>query len=220
MNMEPRSEFLVRHNSVIILIIILFYIVGVLGIVIPLTQPLFVTLIPFALLLNFGVILFFHNSPELKVDLLVLFLIYLSGYLIEVVGVNTHLVFGNYTYGSGLGIKVLRTPLMIGINWVMVAYCSASVLEWTKLPVIIQVLLASIFMVVYDMILEHLAPSLDMWSWEGGTIPLQNYLAWFAISILFTGLLKWRRVKTINPVAPIIFICQLVFFIVILMFVK
>jgi putative membrane protein len=51
-----------------------------------------------------------------------------------------------------------------------------------------------------------------MWSWEAGTPPIQNYLAWFAIAfVLF--LLVWKsRLKMANPMALPMYIIHVVFF--------
>ncbi|MCK7535950.1 MAG: carotenoid biosynthesis protein [Marinilabiliales bacterium] len=47
------------------------------------------------------------------------------------------------------------------------------------------VVTGSLLMVLYDLILEPAAMSLDMWSWEGDRVPARNYLAWFLFSALF-----------------------------------
>ena len=220
MKIRLTSTILFPYRFQTILIVILFYCVGVLGIESPLTQPFFLALIPYALLLNLIVILLFHNSERSKVEFAILFLIFFLGYLVEVTGVNTHRIFGNYLYGNGLGIKFFRTPLLIGINWVMLVYCSASISAWIGGPKIVQILLASSLMILYDFVLEHIAPFLDMWRWMGNSIPVQNYLAWFAIAIGFQGLLIGMKVSRINQVASAIFICQFLFFVVILIFLK
>ena len=218
--MKLVSNFIFRHKIQTILIIILFYVVGVLGIGIQFTHLFFMALIPYALLLNFVAILFSHKSFKLKNELFVFSLIFLLSYLIEVVGINSHLLFGYYTYGNGLGFKVFETPLLIGINWAMLVYCSASILEWTHWRIIVQVVLAPLLMVIYDLVLEQVAPLLNMWSWHENIIPVQNYVTWFILAVFFHGLLKLMKVKTINPVASVIFICQFLFFLVIMQLLK
>ena len=218
MKIELASKFLYRYQFQTILIVNLFYLVGILGLEIPGTHLFFMVLIPFALLLNAIVILLTHKFERGKEELTVLLLIFTLGYLVEIIGVNTHQIFGNYSYGNGLGIKFFGTPPLIGINWVMLVYCSASIAAYTGLPKVIQIFLASFLMILYDSVIEHVAPFLDMWKWEGNTIPVQNYLAWFTIAIGFQLLLKWTGVRTNNKVASAIFICQFIFFVVILIF--
>ena len=43
---------------------------------------------------------------------------------LNITGANTGLIFGNYTYGNILGMKVLGVPLIIGLNWFIVMYCA------------------------------------------------------------------------------------------------
>ena len=214
------SSFLLRHRVKTILFFILFYSVGVAGLGASLTQRIFIDLIPFALSISFVAVLLFHESGYNANFRFALFAIFLVSYFVEVAGVNTHLVFGNYSYGNGLGFKVFGTPLMIGVNWVMLVYCSASIFERMKLPVSVQIILASVLMVVYDIVLEHVAYFLDLWSWKENKIPLQNYMVWFVLALIFQTLIKWQKVKTVNPLAPAIFICQLLFFVAILFIIK
>jgi bisanhydrobacterioruberin hydratase len=214
--MEIISNFTFRYKVTTIFVVILFYAVGVLGIVIPITHAFFVALIPVVLLLSFILVVMFHNSSQNRADFLVFLLIFLLSFFVEVLGVNTHVIFGNYRYGDGLGIKIFGTPLMIGINWVLLIYSSASILELTKWRAVNQVFMASLLMVLFDLILEHVAPLLDMWEWHENTIPIQNYLAWFALALIFQGIQKRMKISTVNPVASTIFICQFIFFITIL----
>jgi len=144
----------------------------------------------------------------------------LVSYLVEVAGVNSQLIFGKYMYGQGLGLKVFETPLMIGILWAMLIYCSASITERFRLPAVLQVVLASVLVVMYDAVLEQVAPFLDMWYWNGNTVPLQNYVVWFILALIFHTLVKFKKVQTANPLASAIFICQFLFFAAILIFIK
>ena len=67
-------------------------------------------------------------------------------------------------------------------------------------------------MLVYDLILEITAPVLDLWTWGDGTVPLQNYLAWFVIGFLFQAILVSFRIKLRNPLALAILLSQFLFF--------
>jgi len=214
------SKYLLRQKLKTILLFVVFYTVGVAGIGIPFTQRVFIILIPFALLLSFVAILLFHKSLHSGNTRFVFFTIILVSYLVEVVGVNTQVIFGKYIYGTGLGLKLFGTPLMIGINWAMLVYCSSSIMERFKLPVVLQVILASTLMIIYDVVLEQVAPFLDMWYWSGNSVPLQNYFVWFGLALIFHGLVKWKKVRTENPLASAIFICQFLFFAAILIFIK
>jgi putative membrane protein len=197
---------------------VVFYFVGVLGILTPYFQELFIDLIPFSLLLSFIVIVLFHQPAIDKKLLIVLLIICLSSYFIEVIGVNTQMIFGNYIYGKGLGVKILNTPLLIGINWVLLIYCSASIVDKLSIHFILKVILAASVMLLYDIILEQIAPFIDMWHWKDNIVPFQNYVAWFIIAILFQCLVKWAGIKIQNQIASIIFVCQALFFLSLIFF--
>lgn len=206
-----------QQPKIISLLIIVFYCVGIIGFILPLTHRLFVKLIPLALLLSFVLLYIFHNTAITKKELWVFGVIYIIAFAIESVGVNTGLIFGNYTYGSGLGIKLFKTPLLIGLNWVFMVYTSASIVNTTKIPNGLKVVLASFIMIAYDMVLEQMAPQLDMWHWNNDKIPLQNYIAWFILALLFHSLLKNGRINLKNSIAGVLLICQFLFFVVLLL---
>lgn len=197
---------------------IIFYIIGFLGITIPYTRNLFIFLTPFALLISFAFIILFHQEKINAKIIIVLISIFCTGFFIEVIGVNTGMIFGSYSYGKGLGLKLLRTPLIIGINWLLLVYCTASIFEKLPVSVFFKILFASLLMVMYDLIMEQVAPHLQMWFFDGGKVPLKNYLSWFIISILMHSIIKLTGVKTTNKLADLIFYCQLSFFGILFLF--
>lgn len=194
-------------------ILIIYYSVGIAGLSMPVTQGLFLTLMPFSLLLSMVVLLLYHKHWK-PMHGVAMTLIAILGYLVEVAGVLTGEVFGQYTYGSSLGVKLFETPLMIGVNWILLIYCVYAIMEPVRWPTILKILFGSVVMVVYDLIMEPVAILLDMWSWGGDTIPIQNYIAWFVISLLFLTIMHLFRVKTQNQVAPWLFGVQAGFFLV------
>jgi len=218
--MEIMSKYLLRQKLNTIALFIVFYTIGVAGIGFPATQRLFIILIPVALLLSFVAILLFHKSLKSANTRFVFFTIIIVSYLVEVAGVNSQLIFGKYMYGNGLGFKLFNAPFMIGIYWAMLVYCSASIVERFRFPVILQIIFSSLLIVIYDVILEQVAPFLDMWFWDREIVPFQNYVVWLILALIFHTLVKWKNVKTVNPLAPAIFICQFLFFVAILIFIK
>jgi hypothetical protein len=54
-----------------------------------------------------------------------------------------------------------------------------------------------------------------MWQWEAGTPPLQNYLAWYAVSLFLSGAYQtWIGGALRNQAAPLILVLQILFFII------
>ena len=207
---------ILNYKKAVSAFFIVFYLVGVVGTLWPFTSPLFFKLIPLALLLSFTALLIFHEGKVTRNAIICFIVIYLFSFFIEVIGVNTGLIFGHYVYGNSLGIKLFSTPLMIGINWLFLVYTSATVIERFKMPVLVKIGLASALMLTYDIVLEQIAPMLNMWHWENRVVPLQNYLVWLVLALLFQSLLKVLNVSIQNKLAPLILFCQFLFFLLIL----
>jgi len=193
--------------------LIVFFIVGILGVAVPVSRNLFITLIPLALLLSILVLIPFHQSEIRKKEILVFISILLVGFLIEAAGVRYGFIFGIYRYGDGLGIKILGAPLLIGVNWLLLVYCTAVIFEKIPISSIWKITGAAFLMVLYDYVMEQVAPWMDMWSFEGGSAPPRNYISWFILALFFHSLLKITGIRITNRIAPLIFYCQLVFFI-------
>lgn len=193
--------------------LIIFYMVGTAGTMIPLSRPFFLMLFPFAIILSFAFLLAY---PVYKTDLktwLLVSVIAITGYAIEVAGVNTGVIFGRYSYGHTFGLKVFGTPLLIGINWALLVFASASVAEKLSVPLLLKIIIASLMMLFYDLFLEVSAGKLDMWTWEGGRVPLLNYLAWFIAALAMHSLLRLFSLKPSFRFALPVLACQTVFFI-------
>ena len=86
--------------------------------------------------------------------------------IIEIIGVNTGVLFGTYAYGPAFGPRILHTPVLIGLNWLILIYCSAAIVNHHFKQRISRLLAGSLLMVAYDLILEYVAPIMDMWSWD------------------------------------------------------
>ncbi len=201
----------IRSSQTVGKFFILYYAVGFVGLSLPATRELFIRLMPWSILGSMALLMMFHRRWTAS-HVGVILLIALAGYLVEVVGVLTGLVFGEYSYQHALGLKVFDTPLMIGVNWAMLIYCVHAMLEDTGLPAVLKIITGAMLMVGYDFILEPAAIRLSMWNWGGSAIPLQNYIAWFVISLVFLSVMRFSGMKTGNRLAPWLFWVQAAFF--------
>jgi len=192
--------------------ILIFYLVGILGFLIPVTRDLFVGITPYALVLN-SYLLFIYHSSYTRKTILIFLLIFAIGFLVELIGVNTGLIFGKYVYGRGLGVKVLEVPVLIGVNWLFLTYTTVSITKSMGIGSYKIMLVAPLLMLVYDFILEQVAPKIDMWSWNASTVPLRNYFAWYIIGLCLSGLFVLFKVDSKNPLAAVLFTCQFIFFV-------
>jgi putative membrane protein len=175
-------------------------------------------LTPVNLLVSIAVVLWFHKNYN-KPFLLYLAVVYVFGYLVELAGINTGKIFGQYFYGNNLGIKLADVPLTIGINWVMLSYGSMCIVGRLsdKFNALRNQFLApaigAFLMVFADFWIEQLCQRLDFWYWKGNVVPLQNYTAWFLFSFAFNFLFVRLQVQSKNLVAVWLYILQLLFFI-------
>jgi putative membrane protein len=213
--------YILRQNKKLVIIFFaIFYTVGFGGTIIPSTHNFFGKLFPLALLLSFTAILLFNDRKFDLKTISVLVITAITGFFIEVAGVKSHAIFGNYSYGDALGIKILETPLLIGINWVMLIFATGSAVEDLNLSPILKILTASALMVLYDLVMESIAPVLGMWTWDGGIIPVKNFIAWFIIAILLHSVYRILKVKPGSSMGLPILYCQSVFFILLIVFYK
>lgn len=199
------------ETKYVILILTVFYMVGIAGLSWDYSQSLFVVLIPFTILMSNLLLIVYHYQKTRK-HLVVFSIIIITGFLIEALGVYTGHIFGIYSYSNVLGWKLFDTPLLIGFNWSMLVYMTWYIVKELKIALILKLLLASTLMVIYDIVLEPFAIFYGMWTWEGGLPPVQNYIAWFVISFIFTTIVWMSKIKLKNKIAMPLFFIQLLFF--------
>ena len=195
-----------------IAVISILYAVGITGILGRL-HPDFIRLTPLNLLITLGLVLWHHPHWKQTTFLFIL-LTYLVGFGAELFGVQTGLLFGDYTYGEVLGWKVWGTPLMIGVNWVIVSYGAgvtvnrlAGNLHWLT-----KALLAAALMVGLDLLIEPVAVEYGFWTWAGDHIPLRNYLGWFLVAFPLQAFFMYHLGAVRNKVGVALFIWQIIFF--------
>jgi bisanhydrobacterioruberin hydratase len=191
-------------------VIVILHLVGIAGIWSPYRAD-FVLLTPINLIVCLGLVLWNKKASWSFIGLA-----YLLGFIVEVIGVNTGLLFGEYQYGQTLGLKVWETPLMIGVNWVMVTLTAGYVVNQflQTTPEWLKIFLGSIFMVFLDFLIEPMAPKLDFWVWKDDIIPFQNYLAWWITSLVMMFLFFKIEKGTRNKVGVALFFVQVSFFLI------
>jgi putative membrane protein len=209
--MKSLLTFIRSRNIVPVLVI--FYAVGVVGMIVPSTREMFKQLTPFTLLMTTILLFIYHENYSNRFWFTALG-IFFAGFFLEVAGVKSGLLFGDYTYGATLGLKVFDTPLMIGVNWLMLVYCSNMIAGKFIDSLYFRSIVAASAMVVYDFALEPSAIYFDMWSWAGGPVPLQNYIAWFVIAFILNLIAgRFELVNRNNKFAVPLFFVQIMFFI-------
>jgi putative membrane protein len=196
--------------NISIVILFIFHVVGVVGLFSD-YQDLFLLLTPLNLLLSLGLFVWANNDFSIQFYK-VTAILFALGFLVEVIGVSTGVLFGEYTYGATLGYKLFETPLMIGVNWILLSLASFGVSSFflkKQLPII---LLSSLLMVLMDVLIEPIAISLDFWTWALGDIPLQNYVMWFFVSFIMNAIMSFNRLKIDYRISFGLLLSQILFF--------
>jgi len=202
------------HLKLAIFLIVSAHIAGIIGIGLPI-HPDFVRLTPFNLLLSTAIVLSFHQ-PKTHRFWYFLGISFLVGFGIEVLGVNTGVIFGHYQYDYVFGYKLFGTPLLIGVNWLLTAYCCGTAANWflQKSHPVVVAMVGAAGMTGLDMLVEPVAMRFGFWSWEGDVVPIQNYIAWFATGFVLQYLFVRWRIPERNGLALLLLACQIIFFIV------
>ncbi len=202
------------------IVIILMYLAGTIGLLVPYTQPYFKLASAFNLWVSLILLLFFHKDFNKSFIFTATFIL-LSGFVVEVAGVHTGVIFGKYYYGQTLGIKLFEVPVVIGANWLLLVYCSAMSVQSIFLKVKKQSFFTTIFvqslasaglMVLLDLLIEPIAIQLDFWHWQNEEIPLQNFQAWFLIAFILNYIFLKAKFLKVNPLAILLLLLQFLFF--------
>jgi putative membrane protein len=181
------------------------------------------------MLLMFGLILFTQKKINRSFWLFILICL-ISGIIVEIIGTKTKMLFGDYSYGDMLGCSIVNVPLIIGINWFIVIYCCGVSMHllihkmaerYSSFGEEINPLLKKISVVfdgallalLFDWLMEPVAIKLGYWKWGGdGSIPLYNYLCWFAVSLLLLFVFNKCQFDKRNKFAVHLLLIQSMFF--------
>lgn len=155
----------------------------------------FLSTTPYVLSLTLLLLILNHDLSDKK-SKIGLILIFLFGLIVEILGVNYGLFFGEYNYGANLGPKIYEVPYVIGFNWVLLIIATGSISDkLIKGKEIYKILFASFLMVLIDLLIEKSAPKLDFWEFLISPVPFSNYLWWFIFSLCFQYIF-FKTVKT------------------------
>ena len=217
-------------------IAIFFHAIGLVGILFS-ENNFFIQSTPFNLLLSYILLVWTH--PE-KNNSFYFFIgiVFIVGFLSEVVGVNTGLLFGEYHYSKILGIQLFQVPILIAVNWFIIIYCSGigthvllnKVINRVakdynepslKLKAMSVIFDGASLAVLFDWLMEPVAIKLGFWTWGGdGSVPFYNYFCWLLISILLLTVFNFFNFRKENKFAVNLLLTQALFFLILRTFLK
>jgi putative membrane protein len=180
---KPQDPPLHRHFRVALAIITILHCVGLFGLNSRDYQVPFERVTSLDLFLSFILVMYFHMPFDRRFFLFCLFA-FVVGMAAEIAGVHTGDVFGIYHYTPSFGWQLMVVPLIIGVNWILLSYISAELAARYLRPAAFRAIAAGFVMVLIDLLLEHFAIRHHLWIWASSPPPLQNYIAWFLISII------------------------------------
>lgn len=192
-------------------LVLLFHITGFVGLAFSQDKAFYLQYTPLTLLLTVGLLLIFQPGRNLSFWLFAT-QVFLLGMVAEVVGTNTGLLFGHYTYGATLGPQYMHTPWLIGLNWLLVTYLGGMLAAYLPVSRPVRVLVAAMLMVGLDLCLEPVAGRYDFWHWTGDVIPMRNFRDWFLLALFLQVLFVRTPFPKRNPLVPLVYLVQLLFF--------
>lgn len=204
-------------SKLLLLILVIFYTVGTVGLLLPERKEYFLSLSFFNLTLSF-VILVLARKKNLFLFFIFLIICFIVGFSAELIGTRTGWLFGSYYYGNNLGYKIYGVPVVIGLNWGILIVTSASIANLFKFSKTFKVILSVLLMILLDYLMEPVAIKSDFWHWKNETIPIYNYISWGLIALpLQIIYFKFKIVET-NIVFNALFIILSMFFIILNLF--
>jgi putative membrane protein len=217
-------------------IAIFFHAIGLVGMLFT-DNNFFVHSTPFNLLLSFFLLIWTHPEKN-KSFYFFIGIVFIVGFLSEVVGVNTGLLFGDYHYSKILGIQLFQVPILIAVNWFIIIYCSGigthvllnKVIHRVakdynepslKLKAMSVIFDGASLAVLFDWLMEPVAIKLGFWTWDGdGSVPFYNYFCWLLISILLLTVFNFFNLRKENKFAVNLLLTQALFFLILRTFLK
>lgn len=136
------------------------------------------------------------QTEGLKNSIIFAAVVFISTFLFEYFSATTGFLCGQYEYSDILGFKLLGiVPLTIVITWIIMTYpsliISRIICQFKKkslLSVITISSLAGLVLTAWDIAMEQMMISKDIWIWEKAGryfgIPLCNFLGWWLITFV------------------------------------
>ena len=207
-------------------IAVLFHTIGFVGIVI-FKSNFILQATPLNLLLMFALLIWTQNEKNYFFWLFAAIAVAV-GIGVEMIGVNTKLLFGDYSYGDVLGFKLQHVPLIIGINWFITMYCCGIAIhtlltkaidkvsaETSTPPMALKAISVIVdgatLAVFFDWLIEPVAVKLGYWKWADG-IPFYNYLCWFIVAVALLTVFHVFKFNKQNKFAVHLLMIQVMFF--------
>ena len=139
--------------------------------------------------------LFCYRSNLSNKDAFLFTSVFVISYTAEFLGVNYQILFGDYSYGRSLGVKLFEVSLIIGCNWLLLALISQALIKRIFSNGWLIIIFSSLLMVFIDIFIEPVAPLLDFWEFKENIVPFSNYRDWFMVALIIQFILSYRNTQ-------------------------
>lgn len=176
-------------------------------------------------------LLLLYTQKQFNIWILLFTIIcFVTGIAAEMVGTGTGWLFGNYKYGNVLGLRVKDVPIITGINWFIIIYCTGITIHTLLNKILDRITVdtdaarptlkamsiiidGATLAVLFDWLMEPVAIKLGYWQWGGnGNVPFYNYICWFAVSALLLAVFHYATFNKQNKFAVNLLLIQAMFF--------
>ena len=122
-------------------------------------------------------------------------------FIVELIGVNTGIVFGHYNYVDYTPHEILGISILIPLSWFIFTFVIYNVTTSYIKNNRLIILFSSLLLVCLDLIVDPVLVSIGFWEWEGHKIsnelslsswfgiPWSNYLGWFLVGLMVFSLM-------------------------------
>lgn len=196
MNLLDKSK-----TGIWILTLAIFHTVGVIGLNLTVSQDIFRQLSEINLFLSAFIVFLIHPKADKKFWQFFIS-VFAVGMAVEIIGVKTGIPFGDYHYSKVLKLHFINVPVIIGINWVVLTYATAILVQNFIEKKWLRILAGASVMATLDVILEHFAVKHGLWIWDNADYPgIANFAGWLGTALITHFIYQKTIAGTQNKVA-------------------
>jgi uncharacterized membrane protein len=136
-----------------------------------------------------------------------------GGFVVEVLGVQTGVPFGDYSYSASVGPRLFGVPPVIGLAWTMLAWPAVLAARRLVEGPLARVLVGAWALASWDLFLDPQMVAAGIWRWRHPdphlpgvpSVPLTNYAGWMLVALFMSTALQLllRNHRPTDDAAPI-----------------
>ncbi len=127
------------------------------------------------------------------------------------VAIKTGKLFGDFSFGDGLGFRAGEVPVLAGLLWLIPVLFSFHFTERISENIYLRALLGAVFISVPALFFSYNAPFLDIIHWGELQPPLSSFLVWFVGGFLLHFAGHQMQIRMENPMGFTLYLVWLGF---------